>query len=122
MVTEAEVRRTRPAESRRTPLRELAALLGLPESDDATEVTGVTLSTDRVLPGDLYAALPGARVHGASFAGAAVASGAVAVLTDAAGAEIVADAGSPRSSSSRRAPSWGLSPPMSTAIPPGRCG
>ncbi|WP_235739159.1 UDP-N-acetylmuramoyl-L-alanyl-D-glutamate--2,6-diaminopimelate ligase [Nocardioides alcanivorans] len=94
-MTEAEVRRTRPAESRRTPLRELAALLGLPESDDATEVTGVTLSTDRVLPGDLYAALPGARVHGASFAGAAVASGAVAVLTDAAGAEIVADAGVP---------------------------
>lgn len=53
---------------------------------DDPEVTGVTLSTRRVLPGDLYAALPGARAHGADFAGDAVAQGAVAVLTDPDGA------------------------------------
>ncbi|MGN0065037.1 MAG: UDP-N-acetylmuramoyl-L-alanyl-D-glutamate--2,6-diaminopimelate ligase [Nocardioides sp.] len=55
------------------------------------EVTGVTLSTDRVSPGDLYAALPGARAHGADFAAKALAAGAVAVLTDPAGLDRLAD-------------------------------
>lgn len=49
-------------------------------------VTGVTLRAQHVLPGDLFAALPGARVHGADFVASAVAAGAVAVLTDEAGA------------------------------------
>ena len=35
---------------------------------DSTLVTGLTLSSQRVRPGDLYAALPGARAHGATFA------------------------------------------------------
>lgn len=50
------------------------------------QVTGVTLRAQHVVPGDLYAALPGARVHGADFAETAVANGAVVVLTDEAGA------------------------------------
>ena len=49
-------------------------------------VTGATLRAQHVLPGDLFAALPGARVHGADFADAAIRAGAVAVLTDEAGA------------------------------------
>ncbi len=49
-------------------------------------VTGISLSSERVQTGDLYAALPGARVHGADFAEAAVAAGAAAVLTDETGA------------------------------------
>ena len=49
-------------------------------------VTGVTLDSRAVRPGDLYAALPGSHAHGADFAAQAVAAGAVAVLTDAAGA------------------------------------
>ena len=53
-------------------------------------VTGVSLSSQRVLPGDLYAALPGARAHGIAFVEASVAAGAVAVLTDPAGAEAAA--------------------------------
>jgi UDP-N-acetylmuramoyl-L-alanyl-D-glutamate--2,6-diaminopimelate ligase len=44
-----------------------------------------------VRPGDLYAALPGARVHGARFVPAAAAAGAVAVLTDPAGAALLDD-------------------------------
>ena len=48
-------------------------------------VHGVTLRAAEVRPGDLFAALPGARVHGADFAGEAVAAGAVAALTDPAG-------------------------------------
>src|SRR3546814_16399136 len=51
------------------------------------QVTGLSLSSQRVLPGDLYAALPGARVHGATYAQQAVAAGPVAIPTDAAGSE-----------------------------------
>ena len=50
-------------------------------------VTGVTLDSRRVRPGDLYAALPGATTHGAKFAAAATATGAAAVLTDPQGAQ-----------------------------------
>ncbi|MEO3779919.1 UDP-N-acetylmuramoyl-L-alanyl-D-glutamate--2,6-diaminopimelate ligase [Micromonospora sp. B11E3] len=58
-------------------------------------VTGVTHASQEVHPGDLYAALPGARRHGAEFAAAARAAGAVAALTDPAGAPAVAEAGLP---------------------------
>lgn len=54
-------------------------------------VTGITLSTTRVRPGDLYVALPGSRVHGARFAAEAAAAGAVALLTDRAGAGMAGD-------------------------------
>ncbi|HEU4948322.1 MAG TPA: UDP-N-acetylmuramoyl-L-alanyl-D-glutamate--2,6-diaminopimelate ligase [Kribbella sp.] len=58
-------------------------------------VTGITLDSRSVLPGDLYAALPGAITHGAAFAGAALAAGAVAILTDPAGEERAAATGLP---------------------------
>ena len=67
------------------PLGELAVLLGARRAGDVG-VTGVTVASDTVRPGDLFAALPGSRAHGARFIGAARAAGAVAVLTDAAGA------------------------------------
>ncbi|ANY09678.1 UDP-N-acetylmuramoyl-L-alanyl-D-glutamate--2,6-diaminopimelate ligase [Pseudonocardia sp. HH130630-07] len=50
-------------------------------------VTGVTLRAGSVRPGDLFAAVPGARVHGADFAAQAIAGGAAAVLTDPDGAD-----------------------------------
>lgn len=53
------------------------------------DVTGVSLAADAVAPGDLFAALPGANRHGAEFTAQAAAQGAVAVLTDARGAELV---------------------------------
>ncbi|WP_264991595.1 Mur ligase family protein, partial [Mycobacterium montefiorense] len=49
-------------------------------------ITGVTLRAQDVLPGDLFAALAGSATHGARYAGDAIERGAVAVLTDAAGA------------------------------------
>lgn len=49
-------------------------------------IGGVTLRGQDVHEGDLFAALPGASVHGAQFAAAAVEHGAVAVLTDSEGA------------------------------------
>ncbi|WP_249044628.1 UDP-N-acetylmuramoyl-L-alanyl-D-glutamate--2,6-diaminopimelate ligase [Crossiella equi] len=54
----------------------------------AAAVTGATLRAQQVRPGDLFAGLPGARVHGAKFSAQAVANGAAAILTDPAGAEL----------------------------------
>jgi UDP-N-acetylmuramoyl-L-alanyl-D-glutamate--2,6-diaminopimelate ligase len=48
-------------------------------------VLGITHDSRAVRPGDLFAALPGARVHGATFAAQVVAAGAAALLTDADG-------------------------------------
>ncbi|MEV0648665.1 UDP-N-acetylmuramoyl-L-alanyl-D-glutamate--2,6-diaminopimelate ligase [Phytomonospora sp. NPDC050363] len=77
------------------PLRDLASFLSVPCPAEAVEVTGVTLASQEVRPGDLYAALPGARRHGAEFIADAAASGAVAVLTDARGAAVAAEHGLP---------------------------
>ncbi len=53
--------------------------------DPDVTVTGAGLDSRTVVSGDLYAALPGAHVHGARFAGSALEAGARAVLTDEAG-------------------------------------
>ncbi len=58
-------------------------------------VSGVCLDSRLVQHGDLYAALPGHVTHGARFAAAAAAAGAVAILTDAAGAVDCVGAGVP---------------------------
>jgi UDP-N-acetylmuramoyl-L-alanyl-D-glutamate--2,6-diaminopimelate ligase len=74
----------------------LGALLTVPvEASEQVTVSGVTHASDAVVPGDLYAALPGARRHGAEFIAAAAAAGAVAVLTDRAGADAARAAGLP---------------------------
>ncbi|GIL34071.1 UDP-N-acetylmuramoyl-L-alanyl-D-glutamate--2,6-diaminopimelate ligase [Phycicoccus sp. DTK01] len=83
----------RPSSPRRTPLHELATLVGAPAPASDPAVTGVTLDSRAVRPGDLYAALPGARAHGADFGAEVAAAGAVAVLTDAAGRDRLAAAG-----------------------------
>ena len=54
--------------------------------DLGVRVTGATLDSRRVSPGDLYAALPGAHGHGASYWPQARDAGALAVLTDDEGA------------------------------------
>ena len=79
----------RPSSPPRRPLSDLpAAVAGLRVVGDLTgvDVTGCTHDSHAVRPGDLYAALPGARAHGADFADAVIAAGAAAVLTDEAGA------------------------------------
>lgn len=85
----------RPVRISATPLAELADQLGVTAPDGSAEVTGITHDSRAVRPGDLYAALPGARAHGADFVTQAAGLGAAAVLTDPAGAERVAAAGLP---------------------------
>ena len=69
---------TRPRHPVRTALYEVAGWLGVPapEGADDVAVTGLSLSSQREVHGDLYAALPGARAHGAGYADDAVAAGA----------------------------------------------
>ena len=76
----------RPSRVAAVPLRELAATAGASAPDAPVTVTGVTHDSEAVRPGDLYAALAGSRHHGVEFLDRAVAGGAVAVLTDPAGA------------------------------------
>ncbi|HSU01199.1 MAG TPA: UDP-N-acetylmuramoyl-L-alanyl-D-glutamate--2,6-diaminopimelate ligase [Nocardioides sp.] len=81
---------TRPRQVSPTPAAALADWLGLAQDvglhgDLDVAVTGISLSTARIRPGDLYAALPGTRAHGADFADRALAAGAVCVLTDPSG-------------------------------------
>ncbi|MGY1779415.1 UDP-N-acetylmuramoyl-L-alanyl-D-glutamate--2,6-diaminopimelate ligase [Geodermatophilus sp. SYSU D01036] len=86
----------RPAGTRPLALSALRDLVGDPvEGDPATPVHGVTLATPEVRPGDLYAALPGARTHGARFAADAAARGAAAVLTDPTGRDQAVATGLP---------------------------
>ena len=90
----------RPERVAARSLAQVAARLGTqprPGGDGTTEraVTGVTLDSRSVRPGDLYAALAGARAHGADFAAAAAAAGAVACLTDPDGADRAVAAGLP---------------------------
>ncbi|MDF2966779.1 MAG: UDP-N-acetylmuramoylalanyl-D-glutamate--2,6-diaminopimelate ligase [Nocardioidaceae bacterium] len=87
----------RPSQVARTRLADLLDSSGLTGSaalspqDGAVEVTGMTLDSRAVRPGDLYAALPGGRTHGARFCPAAVQAGAAAVLTDAAGRDLIGE-------------------------------
>lgn len=87
----------RPEHPSARSLAELVNEFGLQYvgSVDGVEVTGVTLSTNDVRPGDLYVGIQGANAHGASYAEHARAGGAVAILTDAAGAELAAEVGLP---------------------------
>jgi UDP-N-acetylmuramoyl-L-alanyl-D-glutamate--2,6-diaminopimelate ligase len=100
----------RPARAPHASARDIAEVAGGqlafvdgpagPAGPDAAEaadadvtLSGVTLDSRLVVPGDLYAALPGSNAHGASFGTGAAAAGAAAVLTDPAGADLLRAAG-----------------------------
>ncbi|MGA5129113.1 UDP-N-acetylmuramoyl-L-alanyl-D-glutamate--2,6-diaminopimelate ligase [Streptomyces olivoreticuli] len=86
----------RPTQVRPVSLAELAGQLGIPAPEvQGGAVTGITHDSRAVRQGDVYAALPGARFHGADFAAQAAGLGAVAVLTDPAGAGRAAATGLP---------------------------
>lgn len=78
---------TRPIEEFKRTVESVAAIANAELTGDAsTVITGLTLSSNTVQEGDLFIALPGEKNHGADFAAEAISRGAVAVLTDAAGA------------------------------------
>ena len=59
----------------------LAELLGNRAAVGDSVVSGITMDSRLVRPGDLYVALSGAHHHGAEFARQAAEAGAVAILT-----------------------------------------
>jgi UDP-N-acetylmuramoyl-L-alanyl-D-glutamate--2,6-diaminopimelate ligase len=80
-------------------LQELQLVLadaGLPSMASAagtdwdTAVSGLSIDSRAVEPGDLYIGLPGANRHGAEFAAHVAAAGAAAILTDDAGTQMIA--------------------------------
>ncbi|MFF5917035.1 UDP-N-acetylmuramoyl-L-alanyl-D-glutamate--2,6-diaminopimelate ligase [Streptomyces flavochromogenes] len=84
----------RPEQARPTPLGDLAAQLGV-DAPATAEISGITHDSRAVRPGDVYAALPGARAHGADYVAQAAGLGAAAILTDPTGAERAAATGLP---------------------------
>ena len=64
--------------------------LGLMASNGANPlILALEVDSRRVRAGCLFAAMPGSKVHGASFVASALEQGAVAILTDARGAALV---------------------------------
>ena len=87
---------TRPASVVPVPLGDVATHLSIGALDPAiasVQVTGVSQSSRSVAPGDLFVALPGARTHGAIHGPSAAEAGAVAFLTDEAGAALLSATG-----------------------------
>ncbi len=77
-------------EPRPLPLdRLLAGFCEVSPEHSGVLVTGVAMDSRLVRPGDLYAALAGATTHGAKFGATVTESGAVAIVTDAAGADLL---------------------------------
>lgn len=108
------------------PTRPLSALGLTARGGVNPDITGLAVDSREVKDGSLFAAMPGARVHGAEFIEYAVRMGAVAVLTDPQGAEIAAEhlAGiavvltdDPRGALSRTAALWfGAQPEVMVAV------
>ncbi|BDD82106.1 UDP-N-acetylmuramoyl-L-alanyl-D-glutamate--2,6-diaminopimelate ligase [Tsukamurella pulmonis] len=88
---------TRPAHPRgATPAEVVAQVAGVSLAGaDAGELrlTGATVRAQEARAGDLFCAVPGTATHGARFAAGAIEAGAVAVLTDADGAALLAEDG-----------------------------
>ena len=87
--------RAEPAE---VDLRSLATLLSSAEllgeiPAGPLGLRGIELDSRLVVPGQLFAAMPGHHVHGATHARQAIAHGAVAILTDPEGAALLKEQG-----------------------------
>lgn len=74
-------------------LATLASHFGLPSRGaiDLINLTGISMNTGDLRAGDLFVAMPGKKTHGANFVAKAIELGAVAVVTDAAGSEVLGE-------------------------------
>ncbi|NCX15720.1 MAG: UDP-N-acetylmuramoyl-L-alanyl-D-glutamate--2,6-diaminopimelate ligase [Actinobacteria bacterium] len=109
----------RPITSHQKKLSALCAIVGAESTSkelESIQVSGISQASNAVLPGDLFIALPGQKVHGAQFAAEAISRGAVAVLTDVNGAKEIKGVPVLVSTNPRRAAgiasAWFYSEPM----------
>jgi UDP-N-acetylmuramoyl-L-alanyl-D-glutamate--2,6-diaminopimelate ligase len=81
----------RPDQVEPVNLNLFASTFGLEVLGNAAEVqlTGISMNTGDLRPGDLFVAMPGKKTHGANFVAKAIELGAVAIVTDQAGAELI---------------------------------
>ena len=84
----------RPVSDYVKSVSELANFIGI-QSDLKFDFTGITSDSRSVASGDLFVALPGSNSHGAQYIDKVKASGAVAVITDEAGATLVGESCQP---------------------------
>lgn len=63
----------------------------LETSGGDAQLTGISMNTADLRPGDLFVAMPGLKSHGANYVAKALELGAVAVITDQAGLEIMGE-------------------------------
>ncbi|MGB3373574.1 MAG: UDP-N-acetylmuramoyl-L-alanyl-D-glutamate--2,6-diaminopimelate ligase [Microbacterium sp.] len=84
----------RPAEPPHRALAELSDRFGHDSRGDlaGVQLTGITLATADLRAGEAFVAIQGVNRHGAEFASTAAEQGAVAIITDAAGADIAESA------------------------------
>jgi UDP-N-acetylmuramoyl-L-alanyl-D-glutamate--2,6-diaminopimelate ligase len=66
-------------------LKDFAAHFGLEAPASDAVLTGISMNTNDLRPGDLFVAMPGKKTHGAEFIEKAIELGATAVATDTAG-------------------------------------
>src|SRR6478735_2437022 len=87
----------RPANPPRRQLSELASRFARDTRGElqGVAVSGITLATADLRAGEAFVAIRGVNRHGAEFASTAAEKGAVAIVTDAAGADLAADSGLP---------------------------
>jgi len=83
----------RPSQTPGISLGEIGKQLGVevPPDRATVRVTGVELDSKKIVPGDIFVALPGSHQHGASFGVHSERAGAVAILTDKAGTQFLSD-------------------------------
>ena len=78
----------RPINPHNKSFADLGRFLSL-DVEISGDFTGLTSNTKFLEAGDLFIALPGAKIHGASFIEEAIAAGSVAALTDGEGAAMI---------------------------------
>ncbi|MFM6971493.1 MAG: Mur ligase family protein [Rhodoluna sp.] len=79
----------RPEHIRPVALEDFAVHFGMPSSGAKVLLTGISMNTADLRPGDLFVAMPGKKTHGANFVEKAIELGAVAVVTDEAGKKLI---------------------------------
>jgi UDP-N-acetylmuramoyl-L-alanyl-D-glutamate--2,6-diaminopimelate ligase len=87
----------RPENVEPVSLADLAKKFSLvaPGSSSGVMVTGISMNTSDLQPGDLFVAMPGLKTHGARFVEVATEKGAIAVITDSNGLAELSDCSLP---------------------------
>lgn len=87
----------RPEKIKPVPLVDFANHFGLSIEGEASGVnlTGISMNTGDLRAGDLFVAMPGKKTHGANYAAKSIELGAVAIVTDAAGRELIGEVSVP---------------------------